>query len=228
MKPDEYEDYAEVFDFFSRYMRPDHLPAFFEKVARLLPEGALLVDVGGGTGFYTRQLLDLRPDLRLTFVEPAPEMMAQARARLGDAPVFLEELFTQALPELGVQDVFLFCRSLYAFYGEHGAYQAMFDRLYHHVSPGGLLVIWEFNQRMDLRREFKYYGAQTVSQPDVFEQFLRKWPVLRKAMMAFNEKVEAGIYTLFGKGELDAILVEAGFSSVESDGNVYIYRKPSE
>jgi ubiquinone/menaquinone biosynthesis C-methylase UbiE len=47
-----------------------------------LPEGAAVLDLGGGAGFVAAQMLDERPDLSICLVDRDPAMLALADARL--------------------------------------------------------------------------------------------------------------------------------------------------
>lgn len=56
-------------------------------IAGLAPQGAAVLDVGTGPGVLPAELAALRPDLRVTGVDPSADMVAAARrklARFGD------------------------------------------------------------------------------------------------------------------------------------------------
>lgn len=79
-------------------------PALVQAVARSLPHGGVVVEVGCGTGSLTTALAKARPDASVTGVDGDPAILALARRKPGaDAVTWLEGLADSfALPAGGV------------------------------------------------------------------------------------------------------------------------------
>ena len=70
-------------------------------VETLRPEPRVWLDTGCGTGSLAKRILERFPDCRLILADPSEKMLAQAHARLADAP---PERLT-ILPPIGSQDL---------------------------------------------------------------------------------------------------------------------------
>lgn len=228
MKPEHYREFAEFFDFFSNPWLYPQNQEFVDRLSDTLPKKGSVVDVGGGTGAYTEELLSMRPDLIMTFIEPSSEMMGIARERLDAPHVLLPTTLEEALPGLAPHDAFIFSRSLYALYGDRERYRELFPQLGAKLRPRGYLCIWEFNQKYDIDAQRIYLEANMSDSPEDLRLFHERWPLLRQTLEIFNDGVDSGLFTLFGEGELDDILRNAGFVEEYSAPNVFIYRLPKK
>ncbi|MEB3256524.1 MAG: class I SAM-dependent methyltransferase [Synechococcaceae cyanobacterium] len=105
------------------------------------PSGAAVLVAGCGTGAELRAVREIRPDWRLTALDPSAEMLAIARARLGDGPgldwrcAAVEELqgepaFDGALSVLVLQSL-----------ADDGRKLAFLTALARSLRPGGQLVL---------------------------------------------------------------------------------------
>jgi ubiquinone/menaquinone biosynthesis C-methylase UbiE len=64
---------------------PDRLISHLAAIIAKTPGSDLVVDVGSGTGIFTRQLRAALPDeIRIVGIEPSPSMRAQAVAETAD------------------------------------------------------------------------------------------------------------------------------------------------
>lgn len=81
MERDQGSVFGEAADLYDR-RRPGYPPAVFEEIVATagLSPGDAILEVGAGTGLATAELL--RRGLRVTALEPSPEMAAAARRRL--------------------------------------------------------------------------------------------------------------------------------------------------
>ncbi len=229
MKPEHYEWFGEAFEFFSNPFLTPQNQEFIDRLTDLLPKGASVVDVGGGTAIYTADLISMRSDLSLTFIEPSPENMRIARTRLDARNDLREATLDEVLPTLEPQDAFIFCRSLYALYGEIEPYRALFAEIREKLRPDGYVCVWDFYEKADLEFQYAYFKANLEDDPEMGPTFERLWPVLRRSLELLNEGVEpGGAFTLFSREILDPLMTEAGFETVVSEEFTHIYRVPAE
>ena len=64
---------------------PDHLISHLADIIAKAPASNLVVDVGSGTGIFTRQLKAALPDtMRIVGIEPSPSMRTQAVTETAD------------------------------------------------------------------------------------------------------------------------------------------------
>jgi SAM-dependent methyltransferase len=229
VKPEHYEWFGEAFECFSNPFLTPQNQEFIDRLTDLLPKGASVVDVGGGTAIYTADLISMRSDLSLTFIEPSPENMRIARTRLDARNDLREATLDEVLPTLEPQDAFIFCRSLYALYGEIEPYRALFAEIREKLRPDGYVCVWDFYEKADLEFQYAYFKANLEDDPEMGPTFERLWPVLRRSLELLNEGVEpGGAFTLFSREILDPLMTEAGFETVVSEEFTHIYRVPAE
>ena len=79
--------YDRLADQYSQYRPryPDQLISHLAAIIAEAPASDLVVDVGSGTGIFTRQLRAALPDeIRIVGIEPSPSMRAQAVAETAD------------------------------------------------------------------------------------------------------------------------------------------------
>ena len=234
MKPEVYGEYAQVFDHF--YTDGRLFPAafgFVRNLAGLLSSGDQVVDVGGGTGFFAGHLLMWRPGLKLTFIEPSPEMAGRARARLPGTARFLEMPLDQAfhLVEPGQRAVY-FMRSFYAAAQSRDDYLALLAGVRQRLAAGGFLGIMDFSGPLELSLAWKERCRQVlVSSPQEESAFDRRWRVLERVWERFNQGIADGTYFVFTLEEMHRMLTGAGFQRVWAKerpvGYSLIYRASS-
>ena len=218
MKPDQYEHYSFVFDFFTTLAPAGPAARLLSALADLLSESARVVDVGGGTGLVISRLLDDRPDLQVTLLEPAAPMMRIAQRRLASPPhrllpVTVEEWLDMSPSEAGPQAV-LFSRALYAMYGTLTPYHTLFARISERLPAGGVVAIYELERCYDIPAQEAFYRAQVAGDPMTERLFQKLWPAMERALGDFNAGVTSGTFTLFTLDDL-CHLAEASDLSVE-------------
>jgi hypothetical protein len=227
VKPEDYRDYARYFDFFSNpYVLPDAFK-LVDVLTKHLPKKATVVDVGGGTGLVAEELLDQRPDLHLTLIEPSAEMISQARARVGEPHVLMNATLKDALPELEPSTAFVFNRSLYGFFGEREPYVAFFEQLKEKIEPGGYVGIFDLHEKYDIAALKAFFDDISPEVPgwDV-KTYEAGWPTMLKALEGFNEGVDSGRFMLFDEEQLNDLLGEAGLAKEYTEANIFLYRLP--
>jgi ubiquinone/menaquinone biosynthesis C-methylase UbiE len=230
VKPEQYASYAFVFDAFTRIGNSTGLDALYSEFEAALPEGGSLIEAGGGTGLLTASLLERRPDVRVTFIEPSPKMMVQARSRLKEGPhTLLEMTLDDALPQIAPHNAALFSRVLYALYGDFDSFLEFFERVRDKIVEGGVVGIFELTQKYDIAAQKEWYsraGEAPFSSPPLFRKL---WPIMERVLMDFNDGVDAGEFHLFSLHELETLLDRTGFetsiSKTISDNHVLVARK---
>lgn len=93
---DRYDRIARIFakPFYSRMAR---------EIAAAVPRGAALLDVGTGPGILLRKLAKARPDLRITGIDIAADMIDHAKLNLADLDN-MPELLTADVADLPFED----------------------------------------------------------------------------------------------------------------------------
>lgn len=228
MRPDQYKKYSKVFDYFSN---PEFFPAlkdFIQTIKRFLPAGAVVTDVGGGTGLYDQMLLEQVPGINLSVIEPAQEMMAIAQQRLGPQIHYYPHLLDQVLPTLPMQDAFIFQRSLYAIYKNRTHCEKLFLQLNQRLASNGFVFVYEFKEKINLQDMKRYLeGLHEPSMQGRFE-WLEKMEIFEVAVKLFNEGIDNGEFHIFTADELDSLFGFAGFVKVYQGRFDYVYQKKKE
>jgi malonyl-CoA O-methyltransferase len=109
------------------------------RLARLLPELAAprVLELGCGTGLFSRHLLDRYPDGRFVFSDLAPAMVEQCRRRLEPSPGANFAVIDAAAPDgQGTFDVIALSMVLHWLPDPRGA----LERLRRMLSPRGVLI----------------------------------------------------------------------------------------
>lgn len=228
MKPNQYTEYAKVFDYFSDPAMFPLLEQFIDIVAFYLPPNSKVVDVGAGTGLYGELLLQRASRTQLTILEPSPDMMVFAQKRLADRAQYCTKAITAALPELSAQDAFIFQRSLYAIYESEAQCQKLLEDINKKLLPGGYVFIFETDQKMDLEGLKNLVAGFKENSVSAKAEFLANWQVIEGMVTEVNEAMDAGKLHIFTAPELDKLLKRAGFSKVLVRDFTYVYRKEVE
>jgi trans-aconitate methyltransferase len=226
LKIETYKYYSRVYDLFD-VIFPQNTQ-FVLQILGLISENDLIGEMGGGTGSSTRKLLGLFPKVRMTFIEPSPEMMAIAKKRLSELPTridFLEKTVDQALPMLEPHDLFIFQRSLYSFYSDINQYEHLARRLYDKTAPGGHIAIYELAEKYDIGQMRDYIPAARAQSELSEAEFEKAVELFLSVLQEFNEAVDRKIYTLFKPEQLVSIFTAAGFTLVNQAGTSYFFNK---
>ncbi len=104
------------------------------------PHGGRVLDVATGTGAVAAELLRRRPDLGVVGIDQSPEMLAEARRRLG-ARVELHEGHAEQLPFADESFDALTFTYLLRYVRDPGATMSELARV---VRPGGTIAMLEF------------------------------------------------------------------------------------
>ncbi len=229
MKPETYSRYAAIFDTFSNERISPAVAEFTDLVAGYLAPGAAVADIGGGTAYFTRRLLEKVKGISLTFVEPSPEMMAIARTRLPADAVMLEKGVEEALAGMAPQNVFIFLRSLYSFYNDLESYRQLARRLSDKTLPHGLVAIFEMPGKYEIAA-IKEYFFNNVALLDLGEDdFDTAWLKLEPILEEYNRSIDDGIFTIFDRDQMVALFGEAGFElAYHNNVTTYIFRKSAQ
>ncbi len=223
MKPEIYKEYSKVYDFFSSDLYGNLTNSSFMKgLIRDIPEKACVTDVGGGTGVFALWLLQHRPDIKLTFIEPSPSMFEIAVKRL---PLFCNlhnKSLEEVLPYLENQDIFIFMRVLYALYSNVEEYKNLFMRLYEKLNSPGYIFIYDVPEYYNIK-EMKKYVKSTMNKENT-DEFSEKWPVMKGIYEEFNKGVSEKIYKILEPGELNKLFISSGFVKIYNQKK-YIFTK---
>jgi tRNA (cmo5U34)-methyltransferase len=98
---------------------------------------ARVLDLGAGTGMLARRVLDAYPDAEVVLLDGAPAMLDQARAELGDRAAYVEADLTGPLPT-GPWGAIVSALAIHHL--DDDAKRALFERVHHELTPGGVFV----------------------------------------------------------------------------------------
>lgn len=96
-----------------------------------------ILDLGAGTGLLARMIAEAYPEARLTLLDAAPAMLAQARAALGAGADYVTADLIDPLPP-GPWDAIVSALAIHHL--EHPAKRALFARVHAALRPGGAFV----------------------------------------------------------------------------------------
>lgn len=221
MRPDQYTDYATIFDLYHQKGRAFSAGyAFLRSTLEYLGETPRVADLGGGTGLLSEHLLFWRPKARLTFVEPSAHMAPIARQRLGErCAFFIEKTFQEASPLPDAPyDALLTVRSLYAMESDRSRYPALFADMAAQLAPGGYLFLMDIRDKLR-KGEKKFWEdlqRKLVPKECSVEEFKRMQEIINWTNQEFTTEVNEGRYHLFTREELDKLAGDAGFEPVAS------------
>jgi SAM-dependent methyltransferase len=115
-----------------------------------LTESDVFVDLGGGTGMYSIDILEQVPlQTPVTLVDPFPEMLAQVPTNLPIRPVQMDALAFSSRP--GLYDKILIKEAVHHVDEPGRLFHNLFDRL----SPGGILLLVHVPPRI----KYPLFGA---------------------------------------------------------------------
>ena len=135
-----FEQHAADYEAARRRLVPDH-DAFYAAAVDALslatrPLGRVL-DLGAGTGLLARRVLDAHPEARVTLLDGAPAMLAEAENALGDRVEYLVGDLRAELPP-GPWDAV--GSALAVHHLEDGDKRALFARVHAALAPGGVFI----------------------------------------------------------------------------------------
>ena len=111
-----------------------------ELVSTHVPERSRLLDLGGGSGVHTIELV--RRGFSVTLVDLSPELLDQARRHLAEAGLAADAVIVGDAACLEVDDVFdaVLCAGPLYHASDHDDLQRMLDTCRRVLRPGGVLV----------------------------------------------------------------------------------------
>lgn len=152
-----------------------------------LPEGARLVDLGGGTGLLASRSLELRPDLEAWVVDPSAGMLRHV-------PDGIRTLKTRAegldLPPESVHAVVV-GEALHHFHDPDAALLGL-TRI---LKPGGVLWVYDFDPRVGVGR-WVYLGERLLGEPAHFMEPGRLLEKLERLGFEGAYQAQGGRYVL--------------------------------
>ena len=108
------------------------------EAVRLAERAERILDIGAGTGLLSAAIRKSLPDARLTLLDGAPAMLAQARELLGDAGIgYLTADLLDPLPA-GPWDAIVSALAIHHLSDEHK--RDLFARIRASLRPGGVFV----------------------------------------------------------------------------------------
>jgi tRNA (cmo5U34)-methyltransferase len=110
-----------------------------ELLARCLPPGGRVIDLGGGTGALARAVVEKFPGVRVEIWDTDPAMLEVARERcaaFGDRVYFAERSFAEPLPAC---DAVVACIALHHV-KDMSAKGKIYANIFHALRPGGIFA----------------------------------------------------------------------------------------
>ena len=226
MKVDIYKNYSKVFDYFYTDGRIFPLGfKFIRGVAELVNPNDRVLDIGGGTGFFTGHLLLWKPDINITFIEPVPDMMVIAKKRLPSSCIFINETYSNTYTSIKNKfNVIILMRSLYSLYEFRNKYNKIFLEIYNLLEKNGYICIMDFTGQVHHTSKWKE-KCKTIKINSIKDEqkFENNWSILQNAIREFNNGIQSGVYHTFNKNELHSMLSNEGFSKVSYKNYNYCY-----
>jgi len=226
MKPSDYQDiygYAESLDLLNERDCSNDLGTFIELVSTTVPNGASILDIGGGSGYILARILDSRQDLAATLLEPSEPMLERARTRAAGFAILEGSLQDQS-DKLEQYDAIILCRALYAMSTGHQQRQATIRLISRKLKPYGRLFIHEPDALYDIASFETRMKHCLDMPPDAFQSL---WQTVKPALERFNTGVRAGEFTLYDAQMLDQTLLPEGFTLLTRNGRSHVYRRTS-
>jgi tRNA (cmo5U34)-methyltransferase len=108
------------------------------EAVRLAEPVERILDIGAGTGLLSAAIKEAFPDARVTLLDGAPAMLAQARVLLGDAGIdYLTADLLDPLPA-GPWDAIVSALAIHHLSDEHK--RDLFARIFRSLRPGGVFA----------------------------------------------------------------------------------------
>lgn len=199
----------------------DHLllqnPAYLEVIQSFVqalaltgvPQGAVAVDLGAGTGSLGVAMLHVRPDLRWHHVDASPAMVRAARRKLARHPVTFVDGDADALDLLALRPgLITLMHSLYTFPDPHAALRRCAQAL----APGGTLLVCDLGRPMNVVKWGLYLSAVSVARQGLGRTFrlYRATAQVRAQNRAIHAAQRRGTYWLHTPAELRRAVEHAG------------------
>lgn len=141
------------------------------KMLRLLPKNAVVLDVGGCWGWHWRNILDIRPDVKIVIVDFVRANLLHAKKVLGDlinSSVFL--LHNDATC-LDIPDNAIDCYWSVQALQHIPDFNKAIDEAYRVIRPGGLFFNYSLNDQPIIRWLYKIMKKQYVVKGNMQNSF---------------------------------------------------------
>lgn len=140
-----FDEWAPRYDAQIREMVPRYEEIHETLIALLaLRPPSRFLDLGAGTGYTIRRVLDAYPEATATGLDVSPEMLGRARERLADRVARAELRQSDiAEPEIaGVYDAIVSVLAVHHLYPDQKRH--LFSRIWEHIAPGGIFIIADY------------------------------------------------------------------------------------
>lgn len=203
---------------------PTHI-TMLSNVIHYIEQNDAVVDVGGGTGLFARQIFRSRPGMRLTFIEPSEEMLDLAKQKLPCSVNYINKSIYDSFDLVSPnQNVFLFFRSLYAIVSSEDDVRNLITRVAEKLLKDGKIIIYDLISTIDANESYKpFLKKLKVSTPEDEVVFEAYWAMHTKMNAAFSEEVLKGNFKTFTKDELVSVFSRMKYRLLhyEKAGNRY-------
>jgi len=185
------------------------------------------MELGGGSGYYSKKFLSSVSTRHYTFVEPSIDMLELAKKRL---PRYVDIIDKDALSALNQiekrQDMFIFQRSLYSFYGTTNEYRPLLKIMYEKSNDNAVVAVSEMVSQYDLKQLYDYfYVNRSLLGLDNDEDFARDWQILKDVLEEYNYNVKNGIFTHFYLENIKPLFESEGFELIENFETNFYFRR---
>ncbi|WP_298497879.1 class I SAM-dependent methyltransferase [uncultured Maritimibacter sp.] len=208
--------YAASYDLLSLY-NPAYqdLLSEFENILPQVGQPAVIYDVGGGTGNYSRILARSFPDSTIHLLEPDDGMRAMARQKLSehDNVVYIDRPFQDLGPldaaGLPKADFVVCAHALYAMPDQH----ARLDELRDLLKPGGMMFLLDLGRLMDVSDWRSYLFSHLIKEVGLAKALHIFWQgrQIAKQNKAIFKAQQDNTYWTHSETEIAAAVEQAGF-----------------
>jgi len=227
MKPETYVQYSLIFDRFSSEKLFPAQRKFIDNNVKYSDFNSKIIELGGGSAYYTKKFLNSVSSRNYTFVELSKDMIAIAKKRLPRYVKVLNDDALSAIETLKVkQSLFVFQRSLYSFYGSIEEYRPLVKAIYKNAQDGAVVAISEMVEQYDLKQLYDYfYANRNLLGLEKDEDFSRDWKILEDVLNEYNYNVKNGVFTHLSESNLKPLFESEGFKLIETfDTNFYFQK----
>lgn len=236
MSTDLYKGMSEFYDTFVQSNRD--YKAIATELIELFGNSVNILDVGIGTGLLVKEIIQLRPDLKITGIDSSASLLAQAEKSLGsEVALFcqdvcnleLEQRFELAYSRGGAwafvkdDDQILLASHIL----ETDAIRRSFERIARHLSDGGCLILTTSNanssKRKNLNSEVSFERVVSKEWIDGQQYLLLEYMHHRSGSIVGQQRVKMLLLDL---ESVEQMLNSVGLISRSDSHNQYrIYQK---
>jgi tRNA (cmo5U34)-methyltransferase len=163
-----FDEWAPLYDDQIREMVPryEEIHETLLSLLRLRPPERVL-DLGAGTGYTMRRVLEAFPDVIVTGLDVSDEMLVRAAERLADLPATRYELRPSNIAEPlidGRYDAIVSILAVHHLWPDEKRH--LFSRIWEHTEPGGIFIVADYFRPASDRLSELYHLPE---QPDAHE-----------------------------------------------------------